>query len=263
LRPTVPLLLLLDEQVPALPYVREGTVNDTLRKPFGRRELLERVEGLVGVPPAGRRGRSKTVLAIGAHPDDVEIGVGGTLLQHAAAGDRIIHLLMTDGEVGGDPELRVAEAADAARRMNATLLRARMPDAYLSEARGTISVIESAVEEFSPSVAYVHSINDAHQDHRYTHSAAMVATRDVRDVYCYQSPSATIGFAPNRFVDVGAYLDEKVALLRSFGSQSSVRPYLADDVIRSTARYWGRHAGHRLVEPLEVVRQVAGCFAFS
>jgi LmbE family N-acetylglucosaminyl deacetylase len=227
-------------------------------------ERQERADGRVAASGRPGSGAARTVLAIGAHPDDVEIGVGATLLQHAAAGDRIVHLLMTDGEVGGDATQRVAEATESARRMNATLLRARMPDAYLSEARSTVSLIERAVAEFSPTVVYVHSANDSHQDHRYTHSAAMVATREVCDVYCYQSPSSTVAFAPNRFVDVGEYLDDKVALLRSFASQSGIRDYLAEDVIRSTARYWGRHAGHRLVEPFEVVRQVAvGCFAFS
>jgi LmbE family N-acetylglucosaminyl deacetylase len=261
LRPTVPVLLLVDDHA-AVPYVSAES-SELLRTPFGPSELLARVDGLL--PHARRGGRgTRTVLAIGAHPDDAEIGVGATLLQHAAAGDRIVHLLMTDGEAGGDPDLRVAEAAEAARRMRATLLRARMPDAYLSEARSTVSVIESAVREFSPSVVYVHSANDSHQDHRYTHTATMVATREVSEVYCYQSPSSTIGFAPARFVDVGRFIDAKVAMLQAFGSQASIRDYLAEDVIRSTARYWGRHAGHRLVEPLEIVRQVAvGCYAFS
>jgi len=264
LRPTVPVLLLFDDLQPAPPYVLAPDAGEILRKPFGAAELLSRVDGLVGANRHSTRGQSRTVLAIGAHPDDVEIGVGGTLLMHAAAGDRIIQLLMTDGEGGGDPEQRIEEAARAARHVRATLLRARMPDAYLSEARSTIAVIERAVAEYTPSVVYVHSASDSHQDHRYTHSAAMVASREVCDVYCYQSPSSTVAFAPNRFVDVGPFIDEKVAMLHAFESQHLIRDYLAEDVIRSTARYWGRHAGHRMVEPFEVVRQVAvGCFAYS
>ena len=49
-----------------------------------------------------------------------------------------------------------------------------------------------------------------------------MATRNVANVYCYESPSATVKFAPARFVDIDANLDEKLAMLAAFSSQSEL-----------------------------------------
>ena len=49
------------------------------------------------------------ILAIGAHPDDIEFGCGGTLLKYAKSGGKISLLILTDGSYGGDPALRKKE----------------------------------------------------------------------------------------------------------------------------------------------------------
>lgn len=264
--PDVPVLFLADApgSAPHHALAPSPKTHDTLLNPFGPAKLVTRVRRLVAMGRRTGGWMSRTILAIGAHPDDIEIGVGATLLRHAAANDRIVHLLMTDGEAGGIKEERVAEAEHSAGYLSATLVRAGLPDAFLSETRSTVAVIEQAVAAYHPAVVYVHSAHDAHPDHRFTHHAATVAAREIPEVYCYQSPSSTVAFAPNRFVEIGDYLDRKVEMLRVYQSQVRIREYLTEEVIRATARYWGRHAGHRVVEPLEVVRQVTStCFASS
>ena len=57
------------------------------------------------------------VLAIGAHPDDLEYGCAGTLIQHAHRGDAVYLMIITDGDKGGDPELRHQEQLDAASEL--------------------------------------------------------------------------------------------------------------------------------------------------
>ncbi|HVE67454.1 MAG TPA: PIG-L family deacetylase, partial [Solirubrobacteraceae bacterium] len=217
IRPTVPVLAIVGRSniSPPLGLLR-GSPDATLIEPIGRAALLSRVGLLVwrNGSGGGRGGGEHTVLAIGAHPDDVEIGVGGTLLRHAAAGDRIILLLMTDGEAGGNKRQRVAEAEHAAEYLNATLVRTGLPDTFLSEARRAVLVMEDVVAHYHPTVVYVHSCHDSHQDHRGTYNAAVVAAREVPEVYCYQSPSSTVEFAPNRFTDVGPHLDAKVEMIR-------------------------------------------------
>jgi hypothetical protein len=66
-----------------------------------------------------------------------------------------------------------------------------------------------------------------------------------------------VDFRPTRFVDIERHLERKIEILKLYHSQARIRLYLADDLIRATARYWGRFAGHRIVEPLEVVRQLS------
>ena len=58
-----------------------------------------------------------TVLAIGAHPDDIELGCSGTLLRHHKDGNRVYILVLSRGEASGDPEKRENECKQAAELM--------------------------------------------------------------------------------------------------------------------------------------------------
>ncbi len=256
-RPLTPVLLIANVSKPEYPSrAIHDHADDMLIAPVEDDVLKERVDRLIANGRAARSARARTVLAVGAHPDDVEIGAGGTLLRHAAAGDRIVHLLMTDGEVGGDKGDRIAEAEQAAEMLGMTLIRGKLPDSFLSDARETVSAVERAIAACQPSIVYVHSRHDGHQDHRATFHATMSAARGVHNHCCYQSPSSTVAFHPDRFVDVGDNLDSKIELINVYRSQTATRLYLAEDLIRATARYWGRHARHRLVEPFETVWQL-------
>jgi LmbE family N-acetylglucosaminyl deacetylase len=197
------------------------------------------------------------VLAIGAHPDDVEIGCAGTLLDHRRRGDRISILTLSRGTVGGDRVQRVAEAAATADAIGAQLLFADLPDTEIDEGVSTIRLIESVVRMLDPTVVYVHSLHDNHQDHRAVSTAARSATRGVRRVFAYQSPSATNDFLPTQFVNVDETVGRKVEILQMFGSQDG-RNYLEPELVVAGARYWARHLGAnaRYAEPYEVIRSV-------
>jgi len=198
---------------------------------------------------------ASTILAVGAHPDDVEIGCGGTLALHAARGDRVIILTLCAGEQAGHPGQRATESSRAAERIGAELVLEQLDDTRIPEGPATISAIERVVRAVSPDVVYVHTEQDRHQDHRNVHRAAMVATRNVPSVYCYQSPSTTTAFQPTRFVPIDEQLQTKLELLALYDSQSSTKGYLAPRLIEATAVYWGRFAGAGVVEPYEVVRE--------
>ena len=98
--------------------------------------------------------------------------------------------------------------------------------------------------------------DDQHQDHRAAANGTLIACRAVPSLLCYQSPSTTLDFRPSKYVDVTATMDGKLDLIRSFATQTDKCAYLESDLVVSTARYWGRYAGYKLVEPLEVVRSV-------
>ncbi|MET0863644.1 MAG: response regulator [Nakamurella sp.] len=198
------------------------------------------------------------VLAIGAHPDDVEIGVGGLLAAHRAAGDSVIILTMSRGDRGGDAEHRQHESLAAAELIGARLFLEDLEDTRISPADPTVTIIEKVVSEVSPTVVYTHSQHDRHQDHRAVHQAASVATRRVPTLACYQSPSATVDFHPNRFVPIDGFTDTKLALLACFATQSGIREYLEPTFVLATARYWSRFGGGTSCEPLEVIRDTRG-----
>ena len=73
----------------------------------------------------------------------------------------------------------------------------------------------------------------------------------------YQAPSTTVAFEPTRFVDISDHLLPKLAALAAYDSQRSIRPYLDDEVIVATARYWSRSGAGRFVEAFELLRSNA------
>lgn len=233
--------------------------DEFLTKPLDNVRLVEAVTRLAAEGRARREaGRPKdTVLAIGAHPDDVEIGVGGLLAAHAAAGDSITILTMSRGARGGDANSRQHESLEAAELLGARLFVQDLVDTEISGGGATVRLIEEVVQEIQPTIVYTHSEHDRHQDHRAVSEATIAATRRVGTVACYQSPSATIDFRPTRFVRIDQYLDEKLRLLACFGSQTATRDYLEPDFVTATARYWSRFGGGVAVEPLEIVRETA------
>ncbi len=235
----------------AVEALREDA-DDFLLKPLNREDVLTRLANLLRNAPQSLPAK-RVVLAVGAHPDDVEIGVGGTLARHVAAGDRVVILTCSRGGGGGDPARREREAERAAMHLGADLMWGDLPDKQMSDGSETISLIECAIARYKPDVVYTHSLNDVHQDHRAVHRATLVAARNVSTVLCYQSPSTTIEFRPSRFVDVSTHIDTKTAILACHGSQLD-RPYLDEELVRATARYWGRFAGFGDAEPFEIVR---------
>jgi len=197
----------------------------------------------------------RRVLAVGAHPDDVEIGCGGTLLRHAEAGDQIRLLTLTNGERGGRAAERIEEARASAALLGADLRILDFPDTMLTSDGPLIAAIEAAIAEYAPTHVYMHSRHDTHQDHRAVFAAARVATRSIANVACYQSPSTTVDFAPALFVDIEQTLSRKLELIAAHVTQWSHRPNIDPELMRATARYWGRFAGGGHVEAFEIVRQ--------
>jgi len=233
--------------------------DEFLTKPLDSAQLIETVARLAaeGRARAEQGRRRERVLAIGAHPDDVEIGVGGTLAAHRAAGDEVAILTMSRGSRGGDADGRQGEALASADLLGARLFLQDLVDTEIDEGGPTVRLMEAAVAEIQPTIVYTHSIHDRHQDHRAVHAAAMVASRKAGTVACYQSPSSTIDFRPTRFVTIDRFLERKLELIACFASQTGVRDYLAPDFIIGTARYWSRFGQGNAVEPLEIMREAA------
>lgn len=194
------------------------------------------------------------VLAVGAHPDDVEIGCGATLLRHRDQGHWLSVLTLSRGAVGGPREDRRREAIGASIAMSAELLMGDLTDTRMGEDPSMITLIEDVIAAVRPTTVYVHSVADNHQDHRAVHDATLVAARRVPQLFCYQSPSSRNGFSPTKFVPVDDTILQKVEVLAHYRSQAT-RHYLDPELVVATGRYWARQLPHaRYAEPFEVVR---------
>lgn len=212
-------------------------------------QLIEVLKRLPRKHPENER-----ILAIGAHPDDVEIGIGGSLAAHQAGGDEVTILTLTRGGKGGDPAKREQEAQRAAETLGARLVLGDLPDTELRSAGAAVELIEHVVQEVMPTIAYVHSAHDTHQDHRNAHLAARVGTRRVARLFAYQSPSSTTDFRPTRYNIIDQTLSVKITAIAQYRSQTHIRPYLAEDMLTATARYWSRYSNCLYAEPVETVR---------
>jgi LmbE family N-acetylglucosaminyl deacetylase len=160
-----------------------------------------------------------SILAISPHPDDMEFGCGGTLLRYGYSGNDIFQLILTDGCVGGDPATRKQEQERASEAVKSKqVFWGGYHDTELHDDRHLIKTIEDAVNAVSPEVVLINSPDDSHQDHRAAARAAIAATRNVKEVFFYESPTS-MNFMPDIFVDITDILDEKIKLLELHASQ--------------------------------------------
>ncbi len=223
-------------------------------KPLEEKEFVAKVLKLAHDSRIKRSKGKKTVLAIGAHPDDVEVGCAGALAKHRAEGDALNILTLSTGGQGGSSVTRKKESQNAAKLQDAHLFLGNFIDTEISHAFTTIQFIEKIVRQVQPTHVYTHSFHDNHQDHRNAYHATITACREVPNLYCYLSPSSTVDFKPNIFINIDGFIEIKLLVIEAFSSQCNTRPYLEPDLIRATARYWGRFCNYHLAEPMEVVK---------
>lgn len=160
------------------------------------------------------------ILALAPHPDDLEIGCGGTLAQHAKRGDEVHIFVATSGEVGGDAEIRKAEQIASAKILGVQAVHwGNFVDTTLPKfAPDLMASVEALVQSLKPDTVYVNFHQDTHQDHRELAQAVRSATRYVANVLAYETPS-TIGFEPSAFMDISDTLPLKIEALQAHASQ--------------------------------------------
>ncbi len=197
-----------------------------------------------------------SVLAIGCHPDDIELGCAGALLKHRATGQRTSMLVMTGGQRSRtfSSDTRQKEQEAAAAILGAELYWGGFNDTEIDPGRATIDVIERVMELVKPDVVYVHAPDDSHQDHRAISVATVSAARRSSRILFYQTPSTT-HFEPTIFVDAEANIDRKIAALECHASQVEAGSFHLD-AVRAGARYWGAFARVSLAEAFTPVRFV-------
>jgi len=176
------------------------------------------------------------ILAIGAHPDDIEIGCGGLLIKAVKNGHSVYLYNITRGEKAGDPERRISELQRTARYIHAKALYIdRFPDTGLSLTSDLINHIESCIILCKPDLVITHPMTDTHHDHRVVAEATIEAGRNVSNILSYEMP-LTKGFEPHIYYDISDSMDTKLELLSLFQSQSH-KMFLESKAIRGLAQY--------------------------
>jgi LmbE family N-acetylglucosaminyl deacetylase len=197
------------------------------------------------------------ILAIGAHPDDVELGCGGTLLKAVRQGHNVFTYNVTRGSASGDPDTRVQELIRSSEFVGVnTLWIDNLEDTKLSLNSQLVNHIEYFIGKAKPDLIYTHSGCDNHHDHRAIAAATAEAGRFVPSIIAYEMP-VTKDFKPQVYFDISDVIDEKIRLLNVFYSQRD-KMFIKANAIRGLAYY--RALQSRLdpsitsVEAFEVVK---------
>jgi LmbE family N-acetylglucosaminyl deacetylase len=193
------------------------------------------------------------IVAIGAHPDDIEFGCTGTIMRHIKRGDEVTFVILSRGEKGGDPETRAREAGDSARKIGAKLHIFDFPDTAIPQGHEVIERLEAIIRDVDPRRVYTHSVKDTHQDHRNAAYATLSAARFVPEIFAYESPSLYLNFNPNYYVDISSYIDKKINILNSFTTQNG-RDYMKINAIRGLSQFRGLGPAVSHAEAFEIVR---------
>ena len=197
------------------------------------------------------------VLAIGAHPDDIEYGCGGMLTKYAEKGHTVYLFVASDGALGGEPAVRRREQLDSA-----VIIGAR--DVFWGEYRDTeiplnrelIVRLESVIRQVEPRMIFVNYPDDTHQDHRNLAQGTLSATRYVPNFLFYEGPT-TVNFTPNCFTDIEKVLDRKLACLEAHRSQvakTNIEDLTILELAVSSANFRGIQGRVKYAEAFQSVR---------
>ncbi len=194
------------------------------------------------------------VVAVGAHPDDVELGCGAVLLRHVARGDEVTILVLTAGQRGlVDGMSRPKEQEAAAALLGVDLRWGGFEDGSVPDGAETITVIDDVLAAAGADILYTHALEDTHQDHRATATASLAAARRLPTVLQYETPSSQ-HFEPTVYVDVADTIEAKLGALRAHLSQV-LRPGPVElEAIEAQARFRGFQGRVRHAEAFEVAR---------
>ncbi len=223
------------------------------------------------------------ILAIGIHPDDVELSCSGTILKHIALGKKVGILDLSSGELGtrGSGELRLLEAAEAAKILGVSIRdNLGMADGFfINDKEHQLEIIKK-IRAYQPEIILCNAVADRHPDH--TRAAQLVAEacfysglRRIETTLNGESqnswrPKVIYHYIQDRHlkpdfvIDVTEFVDKKMEAIKAFKSQFynpdskepespiSVKNFL--EVVTSKMSIFGRDAGYVYAEGFTVAR---------
>ncbi len=225
------------------------------------------------------------ILAIGVHPDDIELSCSGYLLKEIHAGRKVALLDLTQGELGtrGNVQIRRKEAMEAAKKMGALSREIlNLGDGFFDNNKKAIEPIIVKIRKWRPSIILANAIEDRHPDHGraaelVARAAYLSGLRKIETTHNGKKqqawrPQAVYHYIqdyplkPDLVVDITGFLDQKMDLIQTFKSQfydpASLEPdtpissadFLDFQVAR--ARVYGKYISVKFAEGFMVARPV-------
>jgi len=206
-----------------------------------------------------------SILVIGPHPDDQELGMGGTIARLVQQGHNVHIVDMTNGEPTphGTPEKRAGEAASAAGILNVqrTLLGLKNREVVHNlESRHKLAAV---IRQHKPQALFVPYPLDAHPDHTAVTRIAEDARFDAKltksnipgepwypkRVIYYFCTHLRMNFTPNFCIDISDTLETKMESIKCYASQFVGASGAVPENVRATSAYFGTRIGVAHAEP--------------
>lgn len=208
------------------------------------------------------------VLAVGPHPDDVELGMGGSILKLTEAGHQVTVVDLTDGEPTphGDPETRKKESVKSSRILGIDeRITLDFPNRYLQDEVEARQELAEIIRKIQPDILFAPYWIDAHPDHiaaskicdaarfygKLTKTEMQGRPFYVKKMYYYIASHLRLNFKPSFVMDITKVMEMKIESIRCYESQFGPSPeghQLVEWVLNSN-RYWGNLIGTEFAEP--------------
>lgn len=195
---------------------------------------------------------TKTVLAIGAHPDDTEVSMFGTLAAYRALGWRVVCCVAADCSPGDSraSEVRRSEALAAAVLLDAQVEFLGETDGLLAQSPTLHSKVTGLIQSLKPSAVLTHSDNDYHPDHRVLSTTVFDAASFGIPVL-FADNLAGVQFEPQYYVDITNHQRLKHQAILAHQSQQSTEIAEMTELLN---RFRGMQCGWRRTHYAEAFR---------
>ncbi len=218
------------------------------------------------------------VLVVAPHPDDETLGCGGALLKHLKQGDELHWLIMSRMEARqGFSQERISSREKEIQAV-ATVYQfhsvrigpfATMELDQYSKVE-LVDFVSSAVADIKPDIIYMPFPGDIHSDHQEVYEAVISCTKSFRypsvtSLRVYETLSETdfslqtntTAFCPNLFICIDGFLDEKINIMKIYGSELGNHPFpRSEKAIKAQATLRGTVAGVEAAEAFMLIREI-------
>jgi len=199
------------------------------------------------------------ILAFGAHPDDIEGGMGGTIARFTREkqnGMMVVTMIPTE------PEVRRKETESAARVLGAELIILDISPDKMIFNRKLVQIFDGIIRKHSPDVVYTHWNHDSHQDHVVVANTVITSTRANNcSLYMYEQtiPGGIVpySFRAQSFVDISEVIDTKMKSVMTHESQIKINGEWWLYGIKGRAMYRGYQINKKYAEAFELVKQIS------
>ncbi len=211
-------------------------------------------------------GKKLTILAIGAHGDDIELACGGTIAKAVKNRHEVIMVLVTGHASNDHNNMKIRaqgsaqqEAKAAAKILGVSKLQILgYQDTFVPYSAELVSKLDDIITNCKPDIIFTHFVFDTHQDHIRTAHSTISAARRQNTILLYEpiNPSGQgyMPFRPQVYMDISQTIDTKINSLKAHKSQYEKYTETWIEAVVARAKFRGFEMGVDYAECFEVVR---------